>query len=209
MRGRRSVSSLIFPLNQNLERTLRRLQRTLSAERLEPRRNLEREMKQNVGGGVDPPVGPPLAQPVAVEREVPLQEHFLPTTFDPPSCLVLPDLRIAHFEIKARIINMLPSYYGRDNEDPYVHLDDFRTICSTIRMENFTEDALKMRLFPFSLKDRAKYWFNSLPASSIFSWTNLQRAFLTKYFPSGKTTELRRAITSFSQIGRASCRERV
>jgi hypothetical protein len=56
-----------------------------------------------------------------------------------------------------------------------------------------------MRLFPFSLKERAKHWFHSLAPNSITSWAQLQQEFLKKYFSIGKTNNIRRAITSISQ----------
>jgi hypothetical protein len=70
----------------------------------------------------------------------------------------LPNITAAHFEIKSGFIQMLPLFYELNTEDPYKHLDKFIEICSTIRLQNFTEDALRMRLFPFSLKEKAKYW---------------------------------------------------
>ena len=43
-------------------------------------------------------------------------------------------------------------------------------------------DVLKLKLFPFSLRDRAKIWFSSLPHNSIDSWDKCKDAFITKYF---------------------------
>jgi hypothetical protein len=51
---------------------------------------------------------------------------------------------------------MLLSFYGLNNDDPYKHLDEFLEIYSTINMHNFSEDALKMCLFPFSLRDKSQ-----------------------------------------------------
>jgi hypothetical protein len=62
---------------------------------------------------------------------------------------------------------MLPLFYGLSIEDPYKHLDEFIEIYSTIRLQNFSEDALRMCLFPFSPKDKATYWLNSLETNSI------------------------------------------
>jgi hypothetical protein len=36
---------------------------------------------------------------------------------------------------------MLPLFYRLSTEDPYKHLDDFIEIFSTIRLQNFIEDA--------------------------------------------------------------------
>jgi hypothetical protein len=69
----------------------------------------------------------------------------------------LPHITAAQYEIKSSIIQMLPSFYGLNNEDPYKHLYEFIEICSTIRLQNFSEDALRIHLFPFSLKDKAKH----------------------------------------------------
>jgi hypothetical protein len=95
---------------------------------------------------------------------------------------------------------MLPLFYGLRTEDPYKHLDEFIEICSTIRLQNFSEDALRMRLFLFCLKDKAKYSLNSLETNSITSWAQMQHEFLKKYFTIGKTNQIRKAINGFSQI---------
>jgi len=95
---------------------------------------------------------------------------------------------------------MLPLFYGLNTEDPYKHLDEFIEICSTIRLQNFTEDALRMCLFSFSLKEKAKYWLTSLETNSITSWAQMQHEFLKKYFTIGKTNHIQKAITGFSQI---------
>jgi hypothetical protein len=83
---------------------------------------------------------------------------------------------------------------------PYKHLDEFIEICSTIRLQNFLEDALRMRLFPFSLKEKAKYLLTSLETNSITSWAQMQHEFLKKYFTIRKTNHIRKSITGFSQI---------
>jgi hypothetical protein len=86
-------------------------------------------------------------------KSVMLRDHYVPSTHL---------LQAAHFEIKSGFIQMLPLFYRLNTEDPYKHLDEFIEICFTITLQNFLEDALRMRLFPFSLKDKAKYWLNSL-----------------------------------------------
>ena len=82
---------------------------------------------------------------------------------------------------------MLPSFYGLANEDPYNHLNEFLKIYSTVKIQNFSDDALRLKLFPFSLKDKAKYWLNYLNTVTISIWDQLQREFLKKYFPIGRT----------------------
>ena len=52
---------------------------------------------------------------------------------------------------------MLPSFYENTNKDPYKYLDEFLEIYSIVKIQNFTDDALRLTLFSFSLKDKAKH----------------------------------------------------
>ena len=40
------------------------------------------------------------------------------------------------------------------------------------KKKDVDNDIVKLKLFPFSLTDRAKAWFSSLPKNSIDSWNN-------------------------------------
>jgi hypothetical protein len=86
-----------------------------------------------------------------------LRDHYLPTTYISPTCLRLPDVTAAHYEIKPSTIQSLPSFLGLSTENLYDFIGEFLAICSTIKLSGFTEDALRMRLFPFSFKERAKH----------------------------------------------------
>jgi uncharacterized coiled-coil protein SlyX len=130
---------------------------------------------------------------------VALQDHYIPPTYTTPSCLRLPAVTATHYEIKPSTIQSLPTFLGFPHENPYEFLSEFQSICSTIQLTGFTEDALKMRLFVFALKERAKHWFQSLEPNSITSWDQLQQVFLKQYFPIGRTNDIRRAITGITQ----------
>ena len=111
----------------------------------------------------------------------------------------LPVTTIAHFELKPQIIHLLSTFYGLDREDPYMHVKDFLEICVTCKFQNFTDDSGRLRLFPFSLKDKAKAWLNSFSPGSITSQELLVTKFLSKFFPMAKTNALRREIAAFYQ----------
>ncbi|GAV81001.1 hypothetical protein CFOL_v3_24460, partial [Cephalotus follicularis] len=100
----------------------------------------------------------------------PLSEHFTPRAYTTASCIRVPPVQAAQYEIKYNIIQMLPSFYGLANEEPYKHLDEFIEICSTFKIQNLSDDTLKLILFPFSLKDRAKQWLHSLDSIIITTW---------------------------------------
>ena len=57
---------------------------------------------------------------------------------------------------------------------------------------------MKMKLFPTTLRDRAKDWFLKL-GKEFTSWTEMEEEFLRKYYSVGKITSVRKAIRKFPQ----------
>ncbi|XP_023634278.1 uncharacterized protein LOC111829417 [Capsella rubella] len=84
-------------------------------------------------------------------------------------------------------------------EDPLDHLDEFDRMCGLTKINGVSEDGFKLRLFPFSLGDKAHQWEKSLPAGSITTWEECKKAFLSKFFSNARTARLRNDISSFSQ----------
>ena len=54
-------------------------------------------------------------------------------------------------------------------------------------------------MFPFSLRDIAASWFDSLPYGSVNTWEELMEAYLGRFFPPSLTSERRGEITTFKQ----------
>ncbi|CAL9019012.1 unnamed protein product, partial [Prunus brigantina] len=129
----------------------------------------------------------------------PLCEFSIPKVTDQPSCIVYPQLTVDRFELKSGMIHLLPTYYGNTTEDPYMHIKQFFEICATIKIQGLDDEQIKMRLFPFSLKDKAKSWLYSLPNASIHTWEELSNKFLQKFFPAQKTNKIRQEILRFTQ----------
>ena len=73
------------------------------------------------------------------------------------------------------------------SEDHNARIANFLEICDIFKPDGVTDDTIRLRLFSFSLKDKAKSWLISLPATSITTWDALAHKFLAKYFPSTKT----------------------
>ena len=69
-------------------------------------------------------------------REPPKQmkEYFIPSTYNPSTCIQLSEIHATHYEIEPTTIQMLSSFYGNTNDDPYKHLDEFLETCSTVRI---------------------------------------------------------------------------
>jgi len=63
-------------------------------------------------------------------------------------------------------------------EDPNLHLSVFLEVCDMVKINGASIDALRLCLFPFSLRDKARAWLHSLPPGSISTWDELTKAFL-------------------------------
>ena len=97
------------------------------------------------------------------------------------SCIVLPPTNATHFDLKPHIIQLLPSFHGLDHENPYGHVKKFKDICATFKFQNFSDELVHLRLFPFSLHDRAKSWLDSKTPGSITSWESLLSKFTISF----------------------------
>ncbi|KAD7477026.1 hypothetical protein E3N88_00162 [Mikania micrantha] len=89
--------------------------------------------------------------------------------------------------------------YGKDHEDPSLHIAGFLEICATFKINGVSDDVIRLRLFPFTLRDRAKAWLISFPSGCITTWNQMSEKFFEKYFPPEKTAKLRARILSFQQ----------
>jgi hypothetical protein len=80
------------------------------------------------------------------------------------------------------------------------HLNNFVKLCEMQKYENVEGNIIKLKLFPFSLRGRAKDWLLSLPRNSIDSWDKYKDAFIRKYYPPAKIIALRSDIMKFRQF---------
>lgn len=55
-------------------------------------------------------------------------------------------------------------------------------------------DSIRLHLFPFTLKEKAKYWFTTLSTNNITTWEQLKTKFLQEFYHVSKTTEIRKEI---------------
>ena len=62
------------------------------------------------------------------------------------------------------------------------------------KKKDVDNDIVKLKLFLFSQRDRAKTWFSSLPKNIIDSCNKCEDAFISKYFPPAKIISLRNDI---------------
>jgi hypothetical protein len=61
-------------------------------------------------------------------------------------------------ELKSALINLVQAnlFSGKPNEDSNAHLQHFLEVCRTFTIRGVTDDAIRLRLFPFSLHMRSE-----------------------------------------------------
>ncbi|GKB26284.1 reverse transcriptase domain-containing protein [Tanacetum coccineum] len=84
--------------------------------------------------------------------------------------------------------------------DPHDHTREFLAICNMFRYGETQSEAVKLLIFPFSLCDEAKTWFNELNEESITSWEQMRKAFVNRFFPPSLFNSLLLEIRNFSQL---------
>ncbi|KAJ0479498.1 putative transcription factor interactor and regulator CCHC(Zn) family [Helianthus annuus] len=75
----------------------------------------------------------------------------------------------------------------------------YDSICNTLGSQGFLADDVKLVLFQFSLEDKAKKWFYTLPSASIYTWAEMQQIFLDEFYTAQKTNDARKGLRSFQQ----------
>ncbi|KAJ9544480.1 hypothetical protein OSB04_024187 [Centaurea solstitialis] len=131
-------------------------------------------------------------------------KDFIQPRFSNTSCIARPANQTANnFEIKTSLINfiMIDRFSGTPMENPSKHLNSFIEKCGTLKINGLDEEAIRLKLFPFSLKDAAKEWLEGHDPDFFTSWEGLAKPFVTRFFSPGKTANLTKAITNFTQGG--------
>ncbi|XP_024024257.1 uncharacterized protein LOC112092396 [Morus notabilis] len=102
-------------------------------------------------------------------------------------------------DFKPGMIALLPTFHGLENENPYVHIQEFEEVVATFYSRTEAANIVRLKFFPFSLKDKAKSWLYSLRPKFIGTWEEMTMTFFNKYFPHHKTNNLKRQISNFAQ----------
>ena len=90
-------------------------------------------------------------------------------------------------------------FIGHLIEDPNEHMGRFLRMANTVKLNDVRPEVIKLHLFPFSLRDIATTWYESLPYGLVNTWEELVEAYLGRFFPLSLTTERRREIIVFKQ----------
>ena len=70
-------------------------------------------------------------------------------------------------------------------------------IGNSIKLNGVKPEVIQLQLFPFSLRDMAITWFDSLPQESVNNWEQLMRAYFNNFSnPSPQSKQRREIINS-------------
>ena len=65
-------------------------------------------------------------------------------------------------ELKPNIINLIPHFHGLGSEDPFQHIQELKHLAQTLGPTVQNWNTLLMKMFPFSLKEKAAHLYRSL-----------------------------------------------
>ncbi|XP_022891637.1 uncharacterized protein LOC111406443 [Olea europaea var. sylvestris] len=195
------------PFDSEIERTFRR-------RRKEHKQKQQHQMadKQQIHIPIQP-IGQMAARVVAPpeqqyerreinEGDLPVSMFLTPIAAPMRSSIVYPDFGVNNFQIRPDWINLMSNtlqFYGLPQENPNTHISRFLRNCQNFHAPGVNEDAIKLRLFPFTLRDAALEWLDAEPHASITTWEELIRKFCNKFFPPARVAKIRLEIQTFQQ----------
>ncbi|GJW24203.1 reverse transcriptase domain-containing protein [Tanacetum coccineum] len=151
---------------------------------------------------VEPQPNLPLQEIIILDPDdQPMWENAKIVAPTPNSAIVQPNVD-DNFVINSTHLKMIleNKFDGYLRADPHDHIREFLAICNMFRYGKTQSEAVKLMIFPLSLSDEAKTWFNELNEESITSWEQMRRAFINKFFPPSLFNRLLLEIRNFSQL---------
>nr|GFB01339.1 reverse transcriptase domain-containing protein [Tanacetum cinerariifolium] len=72
--------------------------------------------------------------------------------------IVVPDILAENFEIRTRLLSLIQAnqFYSFMSNNPHDYIRSFNWITPTLKFRDVPNDAVKLMLFPYSLKGAAK-----------------------------------------------------
>ncbi|XP_022863487.1 uncharacterized protein LOC111383603 [Olea europaea var. sylvestris] len=136
------------------------------------------------------------------EGDLPVSIFLTPIAAPMRFSIMYPDFGVNNFQIRPDWINLMSNtlqFYGLPHENPNTYISNFLRNCQNFHAPGVNEDAIKLRLFPFTLRDAALEWLDAEPHASITTWEELIRKFCTKFFPPARVAKIRLEIQTFQQ----------
>ena len=103
------------------------------------------------------------------QRPNTMEEFWRPIIQEEYSIVRQPVIEANNFELKAASTTMVQQHQftGHPSEDPNENMGEFTRMANTIKLNEMRPEVINLQLFPFSLRDVAATWFDSLPVGSV------------------------------------------
>ena len=185
----RKQNTDLIPADTELEKTLRSLRKIKKAENS----TMADERQEQTDEHREAVRRPPITDT--------MEDFWRPIIQDEYSAIRQPAVEANNFELKPALITMVQQHQftGHPTEDPNEHLGRFLRMANTVKLNGVRPEVIKLHLFPFSLRDTAATWYESLPYGFVDTWEELVEAYLCRFFPPSLTSERRREIIVFQQ----------
>ena len=151
----------LVPLDLEIERTFR-------ARRREQQGLVGLGEMAEEGMGNNRQQGNQLGDPMTLadDRNRAIREYAVPALYGLNPGIIRPEIQAPQFELKPVMFQMLQiigQFSKMPTEDLHLHLRLFMEVSDSFMLSGVTEEALRLKLFSYSLRDRARAWLNSLP----------------------------------------------
>ncbi|KAL9241962.1 hypothetical protein vseg_016012 [Gypsophila vaccaria] len=103
----------------------------------------------------------PLPPPIIMPK---LQDASKPTQGQIPTGSAMSAITARNFKMDSGLIRCFQEsqFIGAQNEDPAEHISNFIDLYNNIKHEGVEPKQIREMMFPFSLRDKAKKWLNTL-----------------------------------------------
>lgn len=116
--------------------------------------------------------------------------------------IVSSSIRASNFQITNVLLTLLEQrgfFTSAPSQNAYKYLKGFVDTCWGIKQINFSDDALRISLFPLSLWGKALDWLEQLSNHCIRTWDELAEKIISKFFSLGHMATIRDEILAFKQ----------
>jgi hypothetical protein len=105
------------------------------------------------------------------------------------------------YELCPRLVEMVQTntFLGLVDKDPYHHLQQFEQTCDCLYIKGMSDETIRWKLFPFTLKGKARQWYDWTKEKMKDDWGTLRADFCMDFYPLSKVVDLRIKIISFKQ----------
>lgn len=106
----------------------------------------------------------------------PLKDYAVPIDEELHCSIFHSSIAENNFEVKSYLVGMVQQHQfsGLPTENLNLRMSIFIEFCCTLKSIGVDQNSIRLSLFYFSLRDRARAWLQSFPANSITTWAQLK-----------------------------------